>query len=78
MELNAAPGVEIEEVETANASPLEQLSSRERDVVKLVLEGQPTPRSPFASESPFAQRGTAYAGHSANSECATGRTSSWF
>jgi DNA-binding CsgD family transcriptional regulator len=39
MELNAAPGVEIEKVETANASPLEQLSSRERDVVKLVLEG---------------------------------------
>jgi DNA-binding CsgD family transcriptional regulator len=39
MELPVAPGVEVEEVETANASPLEQLPSRERDVVKLVLEG---------------------------------------
>jgi len=38
MELNAAPGVEIEEVETPNASPLEQLPSRE--------EGPPMPGVP--------------------------------
>ena len=39
MELPVARGVEIDPVETANASPLGLLSSRERDVVKLVLEG---------------------------------------
>jgi DNA-binding CsgD family transcriptional regulator len=40
MELPAAPSIEIEAVETADAFPLELLSNRERDVVKLVLEGE--------------------------------------
>ncbi len=39
MELPVARGVEIDPVETANASPLGLLSRRERDVVSLVLEG---------------------------------------
>jgi DNA-binding CsgD family transcriptional regulator len=39
MEIPAAPALETFAVETATVSPLDLLSSRERDVVSLALEG---------------------------------------